>query len=200
MVNDVSKLDSDGTNYKSQLRNGILEKFPDYKFQETESKQETQKGLLVTAKMLEIKRDEAEHIEKVLLPQITQEVSEARAKGDLKENAEYSSAKEAQHIANVKLANLKDELARAVIFDPTTVTTSTVSFGTKVTLQNNKENKEEVLTIFGPWESDPENGVISYLSPLGINLRDARAGENLKFNINGKDFDYTVKNIAPAQF
>ncbi|MBR6143008.1 MAG: GreA/GreB family elongation factor, partial [Treponema sp.] len=83
---------------------------------------------------------------------------------------------------------------------PTTVTTSTVSFGTKVTLQNNKENKEEVLTIFGPWESDPENGVISYLSPLGINLRDARAGENLKFNINGKDFDYTVKNIAPAQF
>ena len=200
MVNDVSKLDSDGTNYKSQLRNGILEKFPDYKFQETESKQETQKGLLVTAKMLEIKRDEAEHIEKVLLPQITQEVSEARAKGDLKENAEYSSAKEAQHIANVKLANLKDELARAVIFDPTTVTTSTVSFGTKVTLQNNKENKEEVLTIFGPWESDPENGVISYLSPLGINLRDGRAGENLKFNINGKDFDYTVKNIAPAQF
>ena len=197
MVNDVKNLDSSD---KMQLRNGILAKFPDYKFQEAEIKHETQKGLLVTAKMLEIKRDEAEHIEKVLLPQITQEVSEARAKGDLKENAEYSSAKEAQHIANVKLSNLKDELARAVIFDPTTVTTSMVSFGTKVTLQNNKENKEEVLTIFGPWESDPEKGFISYLSPLGNNLLDARTGDNLKFNINGKDFDYTVKSIAAAQF
>ncbi|HAM78322.1 MAG TPA: transcription elongation factor GreA [Treponema sp.] len=197
MVSDVKNLESAD---KTQLRNGILSKFPDYKFQEAEIKHETQKGLLVTAKMLEIKRDEAEHIEKVLLPQITQEVSDARAKGDLKENAEYSSAKEAQHIANVKLSNLKDELARAVIFDPTTVTTSMVSFGTKVTLQNNKENKEEVLTIFGPWESDPEKGFISYLSPLGNNLLEARTGDNLKFNINGKDFDYTVKSIAQAQF
>lgn len=197
MVNDVKDLDS---SYKTQLRNGILENYPDFKFQEAEIKQETHKGLLVTAKMLEVKREEAEHIEKVLLPQITQEVSDARAKGDLKENAEYSSAKEAQHIQNVKLSKLKEELARAEVFDPTTITTSIVSFGTVVTLQNNKENKEEPLTILGPWESDPEKGFISYLSPLGDNLLDARAGENLKFSINGKDFDYTVKNIAAAQF
>ncbi len=196
MVNDVKELEG---SYKTILRNGIRNKYPDFKFQEEAIKAETPKGLLVTAKMLDVKRAEADNIEKVLLPKIAEEVSEARAKGDLKENAEYSSAKEAQHIQNVKLSKLKEELARAVVFDPSTITTSLVSFGTKVTLQNNKENKEEVLSILGPWESNPEGGIISYLSPLGDNLLDSKVGENRKFIINGKEFDYTVKAITVAQ-
>ncbi len=193
MVNDVSDLDS---TYKAILRNGILSKYPDFKFQEAEIKQEAPKGLLVTAKMLDIKRNLAEDIEKVQLPKIAAEVSEAREKGDLKENAEYQAAKEAQHRLNVQLAKLKEELVRAVVFDPTTATSSLVSFGTKVVLQNNIENKEDVYTILGPWESNADEGIISYLSPLGNNLLDMKKGETRTFTINDHKYDYTVKSIS----
>lgn len=196
MVNDVREIDP---TYKAQLRNGILSKFPDFTFQEAEIKQEAPKGLMVTAKMLEIKRAEAENIEKVILPKIAEEVSEARAKGDLKENAEYSAAKEAQHIQNDKLARLKVELSQAVTFDPTTITTSFVSFGTVVTLHNNKENTDVSYTILGPWESAPDKGIISYLSPLGDRLLDAKVNETRRFTINDNSYDYTVLSITAAK-
>ncbi|MBB5218080.1 transcription elongation factor GreA [Treponema rectale] len=197
MINDVRDLDS---TFKSQLRNGILAAYPDFKFQETETKQEAPKGTLVTAKMLEIKRALAEDIEKVQLPKIAKEVGDAKEKGDLKENAEYISAREAQSRMNSKLAKLKEELARATVFDPTTVTTSFVSFGTTVTLFNNIEGKEEVLTILGPWESNSEEGIISYLSPLGDSLLNLKAGDEKTFTINDHHYDYTVKAIAAAKF
>ena len=196
MVNDVREIDP---TYKAKLRSGILEKFPDFTFQEAEIKQEAPKGLMVTAKMLEVKRAEAENIERVILPKIAEEVSEARAKGDLKENAEYSAAKEAQHIQNDKLNRLKMELAQAVTFDPSTVTTSFVSFGTKVMLHNNKENTDVSYTILGPWESAPDQGIISYLSPLGGQLVGAKVHETLKFTINDTAYDYTVVSIATVK-
>lgn len=195
MVNDVRDLDA---TYKAQLRNGILNKYKDFKFQETETKQEAPKGLMVTAKALEEKKALAEDIEKVQIPANAIEVSEARAKGDLKENAEYTAAKEHQHYLNTQLKRIKGEIGRAVIFDPTTITTSLVSFGTKVTLHNENENKDEVYSIFGPWESNPDEGIISYLSPFGNNLLDAKVGEKLEFTINEHKYVYTVKNIEIA--
>ena len=197
MVNDLSDLE---TSYKAHLRNGILAKYEDFKFQEAEIKQEAPKGVLVTAKMLEEKRALAEDIEKVQLAKIAQEVAEAKEKGDLKENAEYIAAREAQSRLNKQLGRLKDELARAVVFDPTTVTTSMVSFGTTVTLQDNVANKEIVYTILGPWESNAEEGIISYMSPLANNLLNMKNGEQKKFEFNDRQFDFTVKSIVPAKF
>ena len=196
MINDVRELDS---SYKAQLRNGILGKYPDFKFQEAEIKQEAPKGLIVTAKKLEEKKALAEDLEKVQLVQIAKEVSEAREKGDLKENAEYQAAKERQHRINEQFGRLKEEISRAVIFDQTTVTTSVVSFGTTVTLQNNLENKEEILTILGPWESNAEQGIISYMSPLGNALLDAKEGETREFTINEHKYNFTVKSITAAK-
>ncbi len=193
IVNDAEDL---GSEYKAALRNGILNKYPDFKFQEAEIKQEAPKGLLVTAKMLDVKRATADDIEKNQLPKVAQEISEAREKGDLKENAEYQAAKEAQHRLNVQLSRLKEELSRAVVFDPTTATASLVSFGTKVTLQNNIENREDVYTILGPWESNAEEGIISYLSPLGNSLLNMKNGEQKAFTINDHKYDYTVKSIS----
>ncbi len=195
MVNDVADLDS---TYKTILRNGILGKYPDFKFQEAEIKTESPKGLLVTAKMLDVKRALAEDIEKVQLPKIAGEVSEAREKGDLKENAEYQAAKEAQHRLNNQLGHLKEELVRAVVFDPTTATTSLVSFGTKVTLQNNLENRTDVYTILGPWESNADEGILSYLSPLADGLLDMKKGEHRIFTANDKKYDYTLLSIEIA--
>ena len=186
MVSDLSELE---LQYKAALRNGILKKYPNFKFQEAEIKQEAPKGLLVTAKMLDVKRSLAEDIEKVQLPKVAAEIGEAKEKGDLKENAEYIAAKEAQHRLNVQLSKLKEELSRAVVFGPTTATTSLVSFGTKVTLHNNLENNEVVYTILGPWESNVDEGIISYLSPLGNNLLDMKNGEQRAFTINDHKYD-----------
>lgn len=196
MVNDVKDLDY---TYKQGLRKGILDKWPNFIFPVTEVKQEKQNGIYCTARMKEEKQKEAENIEKVVLPQIADEISAAREKGDLKENAEYISAKEAQHIQQENLKHLKNELARAVIFDPTSVTTSIVSFGTKVTVHDNKDNSDATYTILGPFESAPEQGIISYISPLGDKLLDSKVGSNLKFVINGREYDYTVKTIEIAK-
>lgn len=196
MVNDVAGLDPV---YKTQLRNGILSRDPNFKFQETETKREAPNGLMVTAAKLEEKRALENDLEKVQLPRIAAEVAEAKEKGDLKENAEYISAREAQSRMNAQLAKLKDELARAVIFDPTTASTSIVSFGTTVTLQDNIENKEITYTIFGPWESNIEEGILSYLSPLGNELLEMKNGERKSFTINDRNYDITVKSIALAK-
>ncbi|MBO7639377.1 MAG: transcription elongation factor GreA, partial [Treponema sp.] len=185
--------------HKDELKKAILSKYPDFKFQEAEIKQEVQKGLMVTAKMLDVKKAQAEKLEKETLPQIAREVSEAREKGDLSENAEYDEAKKAQRLANDELNRLKNDLSQAITFDPATVDTHVVSFGTTVTLRDNNANKDVTYTILGPWESDPNQGIISYLSPLGEHLLDATVGENRTFTINTNSYNLTVTSIVPAK-
>ncbi len=201
LVDDIKGLDGfDGAEkVKTQLRNKILEKYPDYKFHTTEEKSAAPKGMFVTAKKLEEKRNLVEKMQDVDIPAIAKEVAEAKEKGDLKENAEYIAAKEAQHKLGNDLKRLQEELARAVVFDPTTATTSLVSFGTKVTLLDKASGKEEVYTILGPWESDPENGVISYMSPFGNAILDHKVGDNLRFTINEHKYEFEVKKIVIAK-
>jgi transcription elongation factor GreA len=197
MINDITDIDP---TYKALLRNKILEKYPDFKFHVTEEKSAVQQhGMLVTSKKLEEKKTQADHIQSVEIPANAKEIGEARAQGDLKENAEYKAAKEHQHYLNVTLAKLQEELGRAVIFDPTTVTTAVISFSTTVTLANNDSGKDEVYTILGPWESDPDNGIISYMSPFGNALMDKKVGDTAVFTINDHKYNYTVKDIKVAK-
>lgn len=197
LVNDI--VDLEGA-YKQRLRSKILEKYPNFKFPATEEKSSEQHhGMLVTAKKLEEKEERLKILQTVEIPENAKEVGEARAKGDLKENAEYTAAREKQHLLNLEQTKLQEELNRAVVFDQTTVNTSLVSFGTRVVLQNNISGAEDVFTILGPWESDPEHGIISYMSPLGSELLDLRPGDNATFTINETNYDYTVKSIEAAK-
>ena len=184
---------------KTTLRNKILEKYPDYKFRAAEEKASSPKGMLVTAAKLEEKQALAEQIQKVDIPANAKEIGEARAQGDLKENAEYKAAKEHQHYLNVTLAKLQEELSRAVVFDPTTASTAVVSFGTRVTLLNKDTNQNETYTIMGPWESDPDKGIISYMSPRGNALLDKKADEEFSFKINETQYNYKVVQIEIAK-
>jgi transcription elongation GreA/GreB family factor len=122
------------------------------------------------------------------------------ALGDLKENAEYHAAKEHQTMLSATVGTLNKELDGATVIEKGDVDPSKVSFGTIVTLLSNPDAKTETYTILGPWESDPGNNVISYLSPFGDKLLGAKAGETLKFTINERKCDYTVKKIAVAEF
>jgi transcription elongation GreA/GreB family factor len=76
------------------------------------------------------------------------------------------------------------------------VTVGKVYFGTVVTLANELSSAIETYTILGPWESDPDNNVISYLSPLGKKLLNHKVGESLAFLIHDKKFQYRVEKIG----
>jgi transcription elongation GreA/GreB family factor len=80
------------------------------------------------------------------------------------------------------------------------VNTGRVSFGTKVSLHNNTSGKKESYTILGPWESDPENNIISYLSPFGSAILNKSVGEKFDFSINDEKASYVVEQIAAVRF
>ncbi len=197
LVNDIVDMDP---SYKALLRNKILEKFPNFKFHVSEEKSSAPKGMMVTAKMLEAKKAELDKLQSVDIPENAKEIAEARAQGDLKENAEYKAAKEQQHWLNEQATKLQSELNRAVVFDPTTITTAFVSFATSVTLTNTDTGSDETYTILGPWESDPDNGVISYMAPFGNAIMDKKTGESVSFEINEHKYHYVVKSIEAVKF
>lgn len=195
LIDDIVDL---GGEYKTRLRNKILQKYPNVKFHIQEEKKASAKGMLVTAGKLQEKQAELEKLQKVDIPQNAKEIEEARERGDLKENAEYKAAKEHQHVLNDRVAKLQAEINRAVVFDPTTATSAYISFSTVVTLYNEDKKCEEVYTILGPWESDPVNNIISYMAPLGNALMDYKVGDKILFTINDNKSTYIVRDIRIA--
>jgi transcription elongation factor GreA len=198
LVSDVKDLDP---SIKIELKQKILDAHPGFRFygQSDQADTVSRGGFMVTRKSYDEKQKALKHLHEVEVPQNSKEISEALAHGDLRENAEYKAAKEKQDILNANAARMKDELDKATIVNPTDVTTKSVAFGTKVVLGTAKNGTEEFV-ILGPWESDPENGVISYLSPLGHELLNSKEGDELTFTINEREYNYKVKKISAADF
>ncbi|MDR1279067.1 MAG: transcription elongation factor GreA [Treponema sp.] len=194
-INDVKDLDPQD---KLNLRSRILDRHPGFQFFGDTEKTVITRGLLVTAAMYAEKQKQLAHIMEVEVPANSKEIGFAISLGDLRENAEYKAAKEKQDNLNSMVAKLKDEIERAQIFDPRSINTGRVSFGTKVTLCNDSGEKEE-YAILGPWESDPDHNIISYLSPFGGAVLNKTAGERFEFSINGEKLFYVVDHIAAAQ-
>ncbi len=195
LIGDIKELDPIT---KMNIRGKIVEKHKDFKFFEIEEKVATVQGLIVTTKMLDRKNKELIEIRDVKIPENSKAIGEAMALGDLRENAEYKAAKEEQTRLGMALTHLQDELDRAQIFDPTTATAKKVYFGSKVKILNNLTKAEEEYTILGPWESDPSNGIISYMSPLGNGLFNRKKGDELEFEINEEKRSYKILDIQIA--
>ena len=194
-INGVKDLDPQD---KLNLRSRILDKYPDFKFYGDAEKKVT-RGLIVTKPMYEEKKRQLAHIMDEEVPANSKEIEYALSLGDLRENAEYKAAKEKQEQLNSQAAKLKEDLERAQLFDPNSVITTRVSFGTKVVLFNETAGKQEEFTILGPWESDPNNNIISYLSPFGSAILNKIAGEKFEFAINDERIFYRVERIIPAE-
>ncbi len=193
-INGVKDLDPQD---KINLKSVILDKHPDIKFLgDTEKK--ASRGLWVTMAMFEEKKKQLAFIMDEEVPANSKEIEYALSLGDLRENAEYKAAKEKQEHLNSQLAKLKEEIERAQIFDFNSVNTQKISFGTKVVLKNETEGKQEEYTILGPWESDPDNNIISYLSPFGSAILNKTAGEKFVFDINDERLTYFVETIDKA--
>lgn len=197
LVNDVDQLDP---NLRIELKHKIVERFPDFKFYGEDEKEIVSRGLMVTRTQYDKKNEQLQHILDVEIPATSKEIGEARELGDLKENAEYKAGKEKLEMLNLSASKIKEDLERASIFEKKDIDSSKVSFGTVVTLYNNNLKKEEIYKFFGPWESDPEKNIISYLSPFGGKLWNHVEGEDVKFEINERSYDYTIKKIEPAKF
>jgi len=197
LVNDVKDLDPA---VKLELKSTVLSRFPDFKFHGQTEKEMVSRGLIVTRKSFDEKQAKLQNIVEVEIPLNSKEIGAAIDLGDLKENAEYKAGKEKQEQLNSAVGKIKDDLEKASIFNPIEIDTSKISFGTKVKLFNLKTNKEEVFSFFGPWESDPSNFCISYLSPFGNKLWKHKVGDEVSFEINERDYKYRVDSISSADF
>ena len=193
-INEVKDLDPQD---KLNLRNKIVDKYPAFKFYGDAEKKVT-RGLIVTLAMYEEKKRQLEHIMNVEVPANSKEIEYALSLGDLRENAEYKASKEKQEQLNSQAAKLKEDIERAQLFDPRNVNTSRVSFGTTILLRNETAGKQETFTILGPWESDPNNNIISYLSPFGNAILNRTVGEKFEFSINDEQNSYLVEDISLA--
>lgn len=197
IVNEIKGL---SLSLKHEVRKMIGDAHPDFKFGDEQSKTLSARDiisrtLLVLRRSHQAKSRELKYIIDVEIPNNSKEIGEALELGDLKENAEYKAAKEKQTILNATASKLQEDLEKAHVFEKEEINTSQVGFGTKVTLMNQLSKKEEVYTILGPWESDPNENIISYLSPFGKNLIGAKVGEKLEFEINEIPYNFKVKAI-----
>ncbi|MCL2599986.1 MAG: transcription elongation factor GreA [Treponema sp.] len=193
-ISDLKTLDPQD---KMNLRSRIQDKYPDFKFTESVEKRVSQ-GLTVTGIKYGEKQKQLIHIMEVEIPANSREIEDARQHGDLKENAEYIAAKEKQAQLNTMTERLKEEIDRAQIFDPVMIDTSRVSFGTIVVLKNESRGQTEKYTILGPWESDPENHVISYQTPFGKAMINKVAGDSFQFTSDNENISYFVERIEAA--
>ena len=127
-------------------------------------------------------------------PRIVDAIEEARAHGDLSENAEYHAAKERQGQVEAQIADLEDRASRANIVDPTTLSGDRIVFGATVTLLDD-DDKPVRYQIVGPYEADAKAGRISYNSPLGKALIGRRAEEEIEVTVPSGDRFYVVQKI-----
>ncbi len=127
-------------------------------------------------------------------PRVVDAIEEARAHGDLSENAEYHAAKERQGQIEAQIADIEDRVSRAQIIDPATLSGDRIVFGATVTLldEDDKPNKYQIV---GQTEADAKAGRISYNSPLGKALIGRKVGEEVEVTVPAGDRSYEVKKI-----
>ncbi len=145
-----------------------------------------------TREAFERKRVELEQLIKVELPVNRKAIGEAAAHGDLKENHEYKAARERQDYLINRVSQLQGELSHVRVLEPGQVDCSEVRPGTRVELVQPGE-KRMLVTLLGPWDSNPQEGVYSYQARIGTILLGKLPGEKVEWN----DEHWTVEKIEP---
>jgi transcription elongation factor GreA len=129
-------------------------------------------------------------------PAASKAIAEAREKGDLKENAEYDAAKEAQGLLEAKIQRLEGDLANARVIDEGTIDTSKVSILTKVTVTNLTNKKQMTYHLVSEKEADLKVGKISVTSPIGKGLLGKQIGQVAEVNVPAGVLKFKVENIT----
>ena len=140
-------------------------------------------------------KDELNQLIKIDREEIKQKISEARELGDLKENAEYHSAKEKQALLEGRISQLQGILAASQVIDPTSIKSDKIVFGATVTLIDVEKGTEVIYQIVGKDESDIAQGKISFLSPLGKALIGKEEGDTVLVRAPKGDIEYEVQQF-----
>jgi transcription elongation factor GreA len=139
---------------------------------------------------------ELENLKKVVRPQVIKAIEEARAHGDLSENAEFTAAKEKQSFIEGKIREIEQKLANSEIIDTPALSNDRVGFASFVTLENHGSGGEVTYQIVGPDESDISSGKISITSPLGKALIGREVDEEIKVQAPGGIKIYTILKVS----
>ncbi len=150
----------------------------------------------VTQETLEQMKAELQRMKGVDRPAASRAIAEAREKGDLKENAEYDAAKEAQGILEARIAALEGALANVRVLDISSIDTSKVSILTQVTLTNLKTNKQVVYKVVSEKEADLKAGKISVTSPIGKGILGKKVGETAEVQAPAGVLNFRIDAIA----
>ncbi|HNP53064.1 MAG TPA: transcription elongation factor GreA [Ferruginibacter sp.] len=150
----------------------------------------------VTQETFEKMKAELQQLKAVERPAASKAIAEAREKGDLKENAEYDAAKEAQGILEAKIKYLEGVIATARILNEDTIDSSRVSILTKVTVTNMGTNKQVTYQIVSEKEASLKDGKISVTSPIGSGLLGKVVGDVAEVKVPAGVLKLRVDNIA----
>lgn len=150
----------------------------------------------VTKETLDQMKAELQQMKGVERPAASRAIAEAREKGDLKENAEYDAAKEAQGLLEAKIAALEGQIATARIVDATNIDTSKVSILTKVRVTNLNTKKEVTYQIVSEKEADLKVGKISVTSPIGKGLLGKQIGDVAEVTAPAGVIKFKVEEIS----
>lgn len=149
----------------------------------------------ITLDTFERLKTELQHMKGIDRPAASRAIAEAREKGDLKENAEYDAAKEAQGMLEAKIKQLESIIATARILDEKNIDTSKVSILTRVTLLNLSTKKNVTYKIVSENEADLKLGKISVTSPIGKSLLGKVIGDQVEVKVPAGLLNFKVENI-----
>lgn len=141
-------------------------------------------------------RDELKQMETIERPRISQQIAEAREKGDLSENAEYDAAKEAQGLLEAKIAQLKGIISNARIIDESQLDTSKALILSQVKIKNVANNATMTYTLVSPKEADLKTGKISVESPIGKGLLGKSVGDIAEVKVPNGTVSFEILEIG----
>ena len=164
---------------KRSLLGRIIRAYPELQSMVSGESAEQQEALVVSWESLEKRKAEYQELVTKKIPENTKEISIARSYGDLRENFEFKAAKEMQRVLMRRQAETQRDLARARGTDFANPDTTQVSIGTVVTVKAVADGKENVFTILGAWDSEPEKGIMSYLAAVAQALIGHKVSEQI---------------------
>jgi transcription elongation factor GreA len=139
--------------------------------------------------------EELKHLKTVERPRIIQQIAEARAHGDLSENAEYDAAKEKQSFAEGRIKEIEDKLARAQVVDPKEIRTEKIVFGATVELLDVDTDEKKTYRIVGVDEADVREGRLSIESPVARQLLNKGAGDAVTVRVPKGTTEYEILSV-----
>lgn len=152
--------------------------------------------IYVTRETLEQMKAELQRMKSVDRPAASRAIAEAREKGDLKENAEYDAAKEAQGLLEARIRKFESEMATARILDATNIDTSKVTILTRVTITNLANQKSMTYQIVSEKEADLKAGKISITSPIGKGLVGKKEGDIAEVTAPNGRLSFRIEKIT----